>query len=532
MDRAMMIAELGSGGMADVFLAMRRGMGGFVKLVVIKRLRKGAMEGDAITMFRDEARISARLNHPNVVQTHEVGFDGEHYRLEMEYLDGQPLHRITHRAKKAGRSIEPGVAVALIRDVLAGLHYAHELADYDGSPLGIVHRDVSPQNIFVTYDGRVKLVDFGIAKMAGQIAVTQVGMVKGKVRYMAPEQATARPIDCRADVFAAGVVLWQLLVGSGYWGDCPDLTIFHRLSIGDLPPGPRSANPAISAELDRVCARALAVEPNDRYATAGEFYDALEAHLPAGGGADRAMGTLASELFTDVRQAIRAAIEKAAARPSESEIEASADRASSREIRSLLDNSEAHSATLRADSERPVTTHTTRAPEPKRALVTWLAAGLALAAAALAVPRLMMTQAPSADVGARATTSAAPAAPAAAPGALGAPAAPADTSGSERAAGASVGTPPREADTRSGGGSLGGSRGAARATSGAATRSGGAAKAEPERSATNASEHGSALADAGAPIAPAAPASATVTVTVKPKIRIEDGDPWDAGRAP
>ena len=314
MVQPIIVAQLGSGGMADVFLAMRRGIGGFVKLVVLKRLRTGAMEGDAVAMFHDEARISARLNHPNVVQTHEVGFDGENYRLEMEYLDGQPLHRILSRAKKAGRAIAPSVSVAVMRDVLEGLRYAHELSDYDGSPLGIVHRDVSPQNIFVTYDGSVKIVDFGIAKAAGQVAVTQLGMVKGKVRYMAPEQATGRAVDHRVDIFAAGVVLWQLLTGKSYWGDVEDIAIFHMLSRGEMPPSPRTVNPEISEGLDRVCARALAWDQEQRYATVGELIDDLTANAPEGTGA-RALGNLAAELFADLRQSVRTAIEKAAARP-------------------------------------------------------------------------------------------------------------------------------------------------------------------------------------------------------------------------
>jgi serine/threonine protein kinase len=315
MDSPILVAELGSGGMAEVFLAMRRGMGGFVKLVVVKRLRTNTIESDAVAMFHDEARISARLNHPNVVQTHEVGFDGEHYRLEMEYLDGQPLHRITHRAKHAGRKISFGVAVAVIQDVLAGLQYAHDLKDYDGSTLGIVHRDVSPQNIFVTYDGRVKLVDFGIAKASGQMSVTQLGMVKGKTRYMAPEQATGQPVDARADVFATGIVLWQLLVGKGYWGDADDMAIFNRITNAQLPPGPRSQNPEVPEDLDAVCAKALAYDPIDRYASAEEFIRALDGCNVAERNALVSLGTLAAELFAEVRAKIKADIEKAAARP-------------------------------------------------------------------------------------------------------------------------------------------------------------------------------------------------------------------------
>ncbi len=315
MERPILVAELGRGGMADVFLAMRRGLGGFVKLVVIKRLREGAIEGDVLAMFHDEARISARLNHPNVVQTHEVGFDGEHLRLEMEYLDGQPLHRVVNRAKKGRKTISHRMAVAVVREVLAGLHYAHELNDFDGSPLGIVHRDVSPQNIFITYDGRVKLVDFGIAKAAGRMSTTSIGTVKGKVRYMAPEQATGEPVDRRADVFAVGVVLWQLLVGRGYWAEQDDMAVFRALALRELPPRPRSVVADVPEGLDAVCARALSPNPDDRYATAEEFRHALEACMPEARAAHRELAELAAELFVDVRQSIRAEIERAAAMP-------------------------------------------------------------------------------------------------------------------------------------------------------------------------------------------------------------------------
>ena len=370
--------------MADVFLAMRRGMGGFVKLVVIKRLREGAIEGDAVTMFHDEARISARLNHPNVIQTHEVGFDGDHYRLEMEYLDGQPLHRIVSRAKKTGRAITQAMAVGIVREVLAGLHYAHELCDYDGSPLGIVHRDVSPQNVFVTYDGRVKLVDFGIAKVAGQVAVTQIGMVKGKVRYMAPEQATGRPVDLRADVFAAGVVLWQLLVGRGYWSDCEDVGIFHQLAMGSLPSGPRWANIDVPEELDRVCMRALAADPELRYQTAAEFYAALEPFAPVGGAAERSVGSLAAELFADQRRAIKAEIAKAAAR-SLTDDEDSATQAVPMSARTSATQSG-----VTAPSDRPVSSHTARPTEQRGSPWNVIALLVAAASAAIALHALVI----------------------------------------------------------------------------------------------------------------------------------------------
>src|SRR5450432_1495059 len=196
-----LIAELGQGGMADVFLAMVAGPAGsgFSKLTVVKRLRQNLVEDpEFVAMLVDEARIAARLNHPNVVQTNEVGEVDNQFFIAMEYLDGQPLHRIQQRAMRARKKAKEGgsgehtLASAaedpfpkqleywVILNVLEGLHHAHELADYDGTPLQIVHRDVTPHNVFVTYEGQVKVVDFGIAKSVGRAAETQHGTVKGK----------------------------------------------------------------------------------------------------------------------------------------------------------------------------------------------------------------------------------------------------------------------------------------------------------------------------------------------------------------
>jgi eukaryotic-like serine/threonine-protein kinase len=159
---------------------------------------------DFVMMLLDEARIAARLNHPNVIQTLDVGQEGDDYFLAMEYLDGQPVSRVL---SSTSFGLPLGMHLSLIAEALGGLHYAHELKDYDGSPLHMVHRDVTPHNIFVTYTGQVKVMDFGIAKAAGRAAETRVGVVKGKVAYMAPEQILLQPVDRRADVYAAGVIL-------------------------------------------------------------------------------------------------------------------------------------------------------------------------------------------------------------------------------------------------------------------------------------------------------------------------------------
>jgi serine/threonine protein kinase len=202
-ERYRLCGRLGGGGQADVFLALTSGPLGFSKLVVIKRLRSEMLQQpELVAMFLDEARLAARLNHPNVVQTYEVA-EGDPHFIAMEYLEGQPLSKM--RQSLAAPSLGAGAWLRIVADALAGLHYAHELCDFDGSPLGVVHRDVSPHNIFVTYDGQVKLVDFGVAKATLNSVRTEAGAIKGKASYMAPEQVLGRA-DRRSDVFAMGAV--------------------------------------------------------------------------------------------------------------------------------------------------------------------------------------------------------------------------------------------------------------------------------------------------------------------------------------
>jgi eukaryotic-like serine/threonine-protein kinase len=319
------IAELGHGGMADVFLAVLAGPlgSGFSKLTVIKRLRQNlAEEPEFVAMLVDEARIAARLNHPNVVQTNEVGQVSNQYFLAMEYLDGQPLHRVQHRANTAhakangapkAHPFPPELQYLVLLDALAGLHHAHELADYDGTPLEIVHRDVTPQNIFVTYEGQAKVVDFGIAKAIGRASETRQGVVKGKVRYMAPEQAIGREVDRRADLFSIGIMLWEAATSRRMWKDLDDLQILQRLVKGEIPSSPKEIDPGIADAIDKMCRKALALHPEDRYQTAEEFRTELEQFMAESHqlvDCRRALGPALAELFKDKRQEIRAVIEK------------------------------------------------------------------------------------------------------------------------------------------------------------------------------------------------------------------------------
>ncbi len=275
-DKYRFVARIGTGGMADVYLAVLHGPEGFQRLLVLKRLRPD-LSGDAKyrAMLLDEARLAARLHHPNIVQTLEFGeHEGCPY-IAMEYLDGQPLHAMLQSQRSVPGLLDPVLSAIVVSEALAGLHHAHELCDYDGTKLAIVHRDVSPQNVFVTYAGEVKLVDFGIARTALREPDTDVGVVKGKLAYMAPEQARGDPLDRRADVFAMGVVLWELCTQERLFASGGPVTTMEKLVAGHVPP-PSSRMAAVDGALDAVCARALAPAPADRYQTAAEMRDAIE----------------------------------------------------------------------------------------------------------------------------------------------------------------------------------------------------------------------------------------------------------------
>jgi serine/threonine protein kinase/ABC-type branched-subunit amino acid transport system substrate-binding protein len=310
--RHRLLLELGRGGMGTVYLAIAEGPSGFAKLKVVKRLRTDLAEDPQfLQMFLEEARISARLNHPNVVQTFEVGFDGQHYFIEMEYLEGQSLEAVVRRASR-GLCLPRPLGLWIVTQILTGLHFAHELTSLTGEALHVVHRDVSPHNVFVLYEGAVKLLDFGIAKAADSSLDTRTGVTKGKVTYMAPEHAAHTLVDRRADLFSVGVVLWQLLTGRRLWSDVSDAEIYAKLERGDLP-SPRTVDPDLPESLERICMRALARAPEERYATAADFRAVIEEYLDASGarvGPTQA-SALMNEWFGDRRRTTRMEIEEA-----------------------------------------------------------------------------------------------------------------------------------------------------------------------------------------------------------------------------
>ena len=278
--RYALLERLGSGGMADVFLALSTGPFDAKKLVVLKCPR--AFDHEYAGMFMDEARLAMRLNHPNVVQTYDVGVHEGTFFLAMEYLEGQPLHRLLATMARENRYLSHGNLARIASDALAGLHYAHELCDYDGTPLQIVHRDVSPHNVFVTYDGHVKVVDFGIAKATLNVVSTAAGSVKGKLAYMAPEHAMSGIVDRRADVFAMGIVLWEMIARRRLITGVQSSERLNRLLTMDFPP--LSAEVAdVHPLLEVVAMRALQRDPRERYQTAGEMREALESYIGACG---------------------------------------------------------------------------------------------------------------------------------------------------------------------------------------------------------------------------------------------------------
>lgn len=277
-----LLGSLGAGGMADVYLAVAQGPANFEKLLVIKRLRRGLEDDkDYVSMFLDEARLAARLNHPNIVHTYEIGESGGEYFMVMEYLDGQTLRKVI----TAGDPLPAHLAVFIASEVLAALVFAHNAKDLDGKSLNVIHRDVSPQNIFVSYQGQVKLIDFGIAKDSARATATEAGVIKGKLSYMSPEQALGRQVDARTDLFAVGVVLHELLTGSKLFQAESPPSMVRRL-VSDPIPHVRERVPTLDAEIDRIVAKALEKDAANRYADAA----AMRADLVAWLGANRALG--------------------------------------------------------------------------------------------------------------------------------------------------------------------------------------------------------------------------------------------------
>ncbi len=343
------LEKIASGGMAELSKAKRTGVEGFQKIVAIKKILPHlADDEDFITMFADEAKLAAQLNHPNIIHIYDLGkIKAGGYFIAMEYVDGRDLRAIELSARELGVPLPVPLAVYIASKVASALDYAHRRRDADGRELNIVHRDVSPQNILISYEGDIKLCDFGIAKAASKASKTQSGALKGKMQYMSPEQAWGKPIDRRSDLFSLGVVLHELLTGERLFRGDTDINILEKVRNADVAP-PSRTNPEVSQSLDAVVMKALAKDPDERYTNASDMLRDLDSVLysytPAPGSADVA-------IYLHRLQAEEAAVSEAKAR------EAAAQAASL--------ESEAEPARKRKSKGAPIARRPDAAPRPE-----------------------------------------------------------------------------------------------------------------------------------------------------------------------
>jgi eukaryotic-like serine/threonine-protein kinase len=274
-----LLKKLAAGGMGQVYLARQKGPVGFQKLLVVKRLLPHLSEDDEfIQMFLDEARIAALLNHPNIAQIYDLGeVDGIYY-IAMEYVHGEAIAEVNKRAIQRKGSMPLALKCRVISDAAAGLDAAHHARSPSGRKLALIHRDVSPQNVLVGFNGSVKLIDFGVAKATGKLSQTTAGQIKGKHAYMSPEQAKGEPLDHRSDVFGLGTLFYELLTGTRLFKRESELATLKAVVSAKIPP-PSEAAPAIPKALDAVVLKALARNRDERYATAGDMQLAIEDFL-------------------------------------------------------------------------------------------------------------------------------------------------------------------------------------------------------------------------------------------------------------
>ncbi|MDY0003395.1 MAG: serine/threonine-protein kinase [Polyangia bacterium] len=291
--------RLSVGGMAEIFKAKVYGVGGFEKDLVVKQiLPQYATYREFVDMFIDEAKITVSLNHGNIVPVYELGRIEGVYFIAMEYVYGRDLGQVLLRARELERPMSPEAAVAVIIDMLKGLDYAHRRKDRQGRPMGIVHRDVSPQNVIVSFDGEVKLLDFGIAKAAQKLSQTHPGAVRGKFSYLSPEMASGEPVDRRTDIFSAGIVLWEALTLQRLFTGSNEAEVLRKISVGSVQP-PSSVRPKLPTALDPIVLKALARDPADRYKDAAAFQLALSKFLYSsrGGVTSESIGDYMKDIF-------------------------------------------------------------------------------------------------------------------------------------------------------------------------------------------------------------------------------------------
>lgn len=298
--RYTILRRIAAGGMAEVYVAHSRGISGFEKRVAIKKILPQHSHNERfIDMLVDEAKITVSITHPNIAQVYELGLDGEDYFIVMEYVEGRPLNRLMQRVDERGlNTIRVEHASHIMADVALGLDHAHKQTDQRGNPLGIVHRDVSPQNVLIGYDGNVKLIDFGIARAAGRINQTSHGVIKGKLRYLAPEIASGEEPDHRADIFCCGIVLFEMLTGEAMFAPKSDMEAIELATQARVK-SPRSRNDKVPQDLDDIVMKALERDRNKRYQQAKDLYADLRIflskHYPAFVGSE--LGDFMKQMF-------------------------------------------------------------------------------------------------------------------------------------------------------------------------------------------------------------------------------------------
>ncbi|KFA87692.1 serine/threonine protein kinase [Archangium violaceum] len=274
-----LIDRLAVGGMAELFLARQSGPDGFEKPVVIKRIRPHLSRQPAfVRMFLNEARLAAQLNHPNIVQIHDLGKVGDSYYIGMEYLFGRDMRRVVPKAESLGIPFPMVYALKIASSVCEGLHYAHQKVDLYGAPLNIVHRDVTPENIFVCFDGTVKVLDFGIAKAANRVEQTRAGELRGKLSYLSPEQCLGKPLDHRSDIFSLGSVLYEWLTGFKLFTGESDVSVMRSIVDGKVY-APSYFRADIPEPVEAILMKALERDRDKRYPTAWHFQQDLDRFL-------------------------------------------------------------------------------------------------------------------------------------------------------------------------------------------------------------------------------------------------------------
>ncbi|MCA9635690.1 MAG: serine/threonine protein kinase, partial [Myxococcales bacterium] len=312
------IQRLGHGGMATVYLARATGSAGFEKLVAIKVIHPHlAADPELVDMFLDEARIAARIHNPHVVEILDLGHEQGDYFMVMEAVDGETLSALIRKLRPSDGRLPLPVVLQILIDACEGLRAAHELRDADGNLLGLIHRDISPQNLLIDLSGWVKIVDFGIMKAKGRRTDTRTGQLRGKLPYMSPEQAQSRPLTATCDLFALGVILWELLTGQRLFAGENDVETLARVVACERPPL-ASVRPDLPASLAAILDRALAREPGDRYPTAeamlGDLRQLLR-EIDDGGDPRTSLAAIMREHFGDQAEYRRRASARGGSRP-------------------------------------------------------------------------------------------------------------------------------------------------------------------------------------------------------------------------